>query len=58
MSNTRTLPEQGYILPIWDQTGSYRATAIAYLEREGLFTVEHENGNWYTLEELKAARIG
>ena len=35
-----------------------RETAIAYLEREGLFTIGHANGNYYTLTQLKNARVG
>ena len=51
------IPSRGYKVPSgfgWD----YRATAIAYLEREGLFTIGHANGNYYTLTQLKNARVG
>ena len=56
MFENYTTPTQGYILKNWDTTG-YRATAVAYLQREGLFSVEHINGRWYTLTELKEALI-
>lgn len=51
------IPSRGYKVPNgfgWD----YRATAIAYLEREELFTIGHANGNYYTLTQLKNARVG
>jgi len=58
MFNTNEkIPSRGYEVPSgfgWD----YRATAIAYLEREGLFTIGHANGNYYTLTQLKNARVG
>lgn len=49
-------PAHGYILANWNQTG-YRATAIAYLQREGVHTVENVDGNFYTLAQLKGATI-
>ena len=57
MWNTEeVVPGDGYKLP--DGWGSgFRATAIAYLEREGLFIIEHRNGKYYTLTQLKEARI-
>ena len=50
------IPVRGYILKNWGTVG-FRATAVAYLQREGLFTVEHNNGRWYTLTKLKEAMI-
>ena len=50
------IPTRGYNLPKgfgWD----YRATAVAYLKREGLFTVGHMNGNYYTLTQLENAML-
>jgi|14_taG_2_1085336.scaffolds.fasta_scaffold54418_3 hypothetical protein len=51
------IPSKGYRTP-YGFGSTYRATAIAYLEREGLFTIEHANGNFYTLTQLKNARVG
>lgn len=53
----QTPPKDGYKLERWNQVG-YRATAIAYLQREGLDTIETWDGQWYTLAELLAARLG
>jgi hypothetical protein len=52
-----TTPTRGYILKNWNYGNAYRSTAIAYLERENLYSVEHINGRWYTLYELKNSRI-
>jgi len=52
MFKTNNCPGFGYILKNWGQTG-YRATALAYLKREGLFEVEHINGRFYTLTEIE-----
>lgn len=49
------IPSFGYELPLWLQIG-YRATAIAYMERENVKIVTHQNGNRYTLDELKKKR--
>ena len=35
----------------------YRATAIAYMKREGINIVEHINGKHYTLSQLEEATI-
>ena len=51
------IPSIGYNVP-YGFGSTYRATAIAYLEREGLFTIGHANGNYYTLTQLKNARVG
>jgi len=56
MFENYTTPTQGYILKNWNISG-YRATAVAYLKREGLWTVEHNNGRWYSLKELEDAMI-
>lgn len=57
MFNSNQIPTSGYDVP--QGYGShYRATAIAYLQREGLFTIGHINGNHYTLAQLISARIG
>ena len=49
-------PTRGYKLP-QGYGSDYRATAIAYLQREGLFSVENIDGNWYTLFELQNSII-
>ncbi len=49
------VPTTGYILDRWEQTKQYRATALAYMQRENLKEVKHENGNTYTLEEVQKA---
>lgn len=48
----RTIPSTGYILPKWEMTEQYRATAIAYMKREKVDIVENKNGKKYDLEEL------
>jgi len=52
----KAAPEKGYILPHGNYS-SYRATAVAYMERERIRTVENVNGNWYTLTHLKNSMI-
>jgi len=47
---------KGYILKNWNMFGR-RATAVAYLKREGLDAVEHTDGRWYSLKELEEALI-
>jgi len=56
MFNQNQVPTFGYLLTKWNQVG-YRATAYAYLKREGLFTIQHTNGKWYTIFEIKNALI-
>ena len=51
------VPTDGYKLTKWEAKGM-RATAIAYLQREDLFTVENDNGNYYTLTQLQNAALG
>jgi len=58
LSIKETAPQDGYILPKWNESGSYRATAVAYMEREAMGEVENQDGNTYTLEHLKASLIG
>ncbi len=53
----KNTPESGYILKNWNSGNNYRSTAIACLQREGLYSVEHINGRWYTLDQLKNSRI-
>lgn len=59
----RSIPTHGYILPLWKLISNgkhclqYRATAIAYMERENLKQVTHQNGQNYFLDELKAVVI-
>ena len=50
-------PTQGYILPLWDNKGSYRATAQAYLQQTTELAVENKDGNWYTLEQIESAML-
>lgn len=50
-------PESGYKLENWNHCG-YRATAIAYLQRENVNEVENMNGFFYSLSELKAETLG
>ena len=50
------VPSEGYILN--DEYIGYRATTIALMQRWGLTEAKHKNGNIYTLEELKKARLG
>ena len=57
MFNIEQIPIKGYILKNWNIRGCYRATAHAYLKREGLSLVEHINGRWYTLMEIENAII-
>ncbi len=51
------IPKRGYILTLWRQSNAYRATAVAYMQREGLKQVEHANGTNYFLNELKEAML-
>ena len=51
------VPIGGYILTKWNMRNCYRATAHAYMKREGLTSVEHFGGRWYTLSEIENAMI-
>ena len=48
-------PTQGYILPKWNMTGRYRATAQSYMERENIGFVENENGETYSKAQIDKA---
>jgi len=50
------IPSHGYKLELWNIT-SYRATALAYLQRENVNAVENVNGRWYTIDQLKGAML-
>jgi len=50
-------PKDGYILPLWDNKGYYRATAQAYFQRENVTEVENRNGFFYSLEELESEMV-
>ena len=50
------VPSDSFILKKWGIKG-YRATAVAYLKRKKLDSVEHTNGRWYSLRELEDAMI-
>jgi hypothetical protein len=52
-----TAPTRGYILPLWKDTNAYRATALAYMLREKINTVENINGRTYTIADIKASII-
>ena len=54
---TGKTPIKGYKVPK-EYGYNYRATAIAYLHREGLKSIEHTNGLSYTLDELKRSTLG
>jgi hypothetical protein len=55
-NNKVTPPKHGYILEKWGQIG-YRATALAYMQREGLARVQNEDGKWYDFEDVNNAII-
>jgi hypothetical protein len=56
MFNNSQVPTFGYILKNWNAIG-YRATAHAYMKREGLVSVEHKNGKFYSLEEIENSML-
>ncbi len=53
----RQTPDRGYILPIWEDKNAYRATADAYMTREGVEEISNQDGNTYTREEVKNSMI-
>lgn len=53
----RTAPKHGYILPLWESKGDYRATALAYCQREKVYIVQNVDGNEYTKEEIENSII-
>jgi len=57
MNKPNTPPPWGYILEDWDTVG-YRATAHAYMKREGVNYVVHNNGQVYSLQEVEEVMIG
>ena len=56
-NNKEVAPTLGYNLTKWGVTG-YRSTALAYLKREGLDSVQNINGSWYSLTDIESAIIG
>jgi len=56
MSNTP--PKDGYILTLWNLKNSYRATALAYMERENIKQVENKDGKNYFINDIKKAITG
>ena len=50
-------PSYGYKLPLWHTSG-YRATAVAYMQREKVSFIEHINGKTYSLQALKNDLVG
>lgn len=56
MNNTKQIPNNGYLLTLWNQKG-YRATAHAYMKRENIYFVSNENGETYSLSEIENAMI-
>jgi hypothetical protein len=58
MKTTKEIaPTHGYKLSKWGIT-CYRSTALAYLKREGLNSVQNINGSWYSLTDIESAIIG
>lgn len=55
MRHIEKVPAQGYNLPLWKFTFAYRATALAYMQRENVRTVEHKDGRMFTFDEIKEA---
>jgi len=51
------IPSGGYILPLWEQSHAYRATAHAYMKREKIYFVENVNGETYNLTQIENAMI-
>jgi len=50
-------PKKGYILPLWEKSNSYRATAIAYMQREKRPFIENSNGKVYSLSRLQGSLV-
>lgn len=57
-SKNEKVPSTGFRLEKWGFESAFRATAIAFMEREQVNQVTHESGKTFTLEELKNARVG
>lgn len=49
-------PSFGYVLRKWNVVG-YRATALAYMQRENLNSVEHRNGRIYSRKAIEDSII-
>jgi hypothetical protein len=58
LENPRIVPTSGYLLPLWENKGTYRATALAYMQQENVNSIEHYSGEWYSLLEIQNAVIG
>lgn len=57
LNENERIPSFGYELTLWGGCLSYRATAVAYMERENIKQVTHKNGKNYFLNELKDAML-
>jgi len=42
---------------LWNMRRQYRATAYAYMQREQVNEVEHSNGQFYSINQIKNAMI-
>ena len=51
-------PTRGYILPIWANADAYRATAHAYMKREGVTEVSNRDGNTYSIDQIEKSLTG
>lgn len=58
LEKQRIVPTRGYLLPLWDNKGAYRATALAYMQQENVNSVEHFSCEWYSLAEIQNSVIG
>jgi hypothetical protein len=58
MQQPTFIPPNGYILTDWDMNKAWRATALAYMQREKKDQVTHENGLTYTYEQIRDAVLG
>lgn len=57
-NNNNSVPDRGYILPLWNNNNAYRSTAYAYMLRLNLTSVQHSNGSVYEFDEVRKALIG
>lgn len=56
--NNDKIPSTGYTLPLWKQGNQYRATALAYMEREKVNSVYNSiTKRHYQKETIKNALI-
>ena len=51
------VPTKGYVLHLWGITNCYRATALAYMQRNNLKQVTNTDGRNYFLSEIETAII-